>query len=137
MWRKPELDPQYGGEAAVKFEELLGLYPDSELKDSATKQLGVLQEWFATKDYLIGMQYIRRKAWDSAIIYLRDVVAKFPNTARSRDALLKLVRAFDAINWKDDKADACKTLKEKYPTDPEVVQSCPPVNVQPAVPRPG
>jgi outer membrane protein assembly factor BamD len=137
MWRRPTLDPQYGGEAAVKYEEMLGLYPESEWKDSATKQLAVLQEWFATKDYDIGMHYMRRKAWDSAIIYMRDVVAKFPNTARSRDAMLKLVEAFDAINWKDDKADVCKTLKEKYPTDPEVVSSCPPVNVQPAVPRPG
>jgi outer membrane protein assembly factor BamD len=137
MWRRPMLDPQYGGEAAATYELLLGLYPDSEWKDSASKQIGVLQEWFATKDYEVGMHYMRRKAWDSAIIYLRDVTAKFPNTTRSRDALLKLVQAFDAINWKDDKADVCKTLKEKYPTDPEVSTACPPLNVQPAVPRSG
>ena len=137
MWRKPQLDPQYGAEAAATYELLLGLYPDSEWKDSATKQISELQEWFATKDYETGMQYLRRKAYDSVIIYMRDVVAKFPNTARSRDALLRLVQAFDAINWKDDKADVCKTLKEKYPTDPEVATSCPPVNVQPAVPPPG
>lgn len=136
MWRKPDLDPQYGGEAAATYELLLGLYPDSELKDSATKQLGALQEMFATKDYLTGMQYIRRKAWDSAIIYLRDVVAKYPETARSRDALLRLVQAFDAINWKDDRADVCKTLREKYKTDPEVAAACPPVAAtQPVLPR--
>lgn len=136
MWRRPNLDPQYGGEAALKYEEMLGLYPDSEWKDSASKQLGVLQEWFATKDYEVGMHYIRRKAWDSAIIYLRDVVAKFPNTTRARDALLKLVQAFDAIKWKDDKADACKTLLEKYKTDPEVAAACPPVAAtQPVLPR--
>ena len=137
MWRKPVLDPQYGGEAAATYELLLGLYPDSEWKDSATKQMAVLQEWFATKDYETGMLYMRRKAYDSAIIYMRDVVAKFPNTTRSRDALLRLVQAFDAIKWKDDKADVCKTLKEKYPSDPEVVTACPPITVQPAVPRSG
>jgi outer membrane protein assembly factor BamD len=136
MWRKPDLDPQYGGEAAATYELLLGLYPDSEWKDSATKQIGVLQEMFATKDYLNGMQYIRRKAWDSAIIYFRDVVEKFPNTARSRDALLRLVQAFNEINWKDDKADVCKTLREKYQTDPEVAAACPPVAAtQPVLPR--
>ena len=136
MWRKPDLDAQYGGEAAATYELLLGLYPDSELKDSANKQLAVLQEMFATKDYLIGMQYIRRKAWDSAIIYLRDVVAKYPDTARSRDALLRLVQAFTAINWKDDRADVCKTLREKYKTDPEVEAACPPVAAtQPVLPR--
>lgn len=137
MWRRPVLDPQYGGEAAATFELMLGLYPDSEWKDSATKQLGVLQEWFATKDYETGMHYMRRKAYDSAIIYMRDVVTKYPNSARSRDALLRLVDAFDAINWKDDKADTCKTLKEKYPSDPEVANACPRVVSQPAVPGPG
>lgn len=137
MWRRPVLDPLYGGEAAATFELLLGLYPDSEWTDSASKQLGVLQEWFATKDYETGMHYLRRKAYDSAIIYMRDVVAKYPNTARSRDALLRLVDAFDAIKWRDDKADTCKVLKEKYPSDPEVAASCPPVAIQPTVPGPG
>ena len=136
MWRKPNLDPQYGGDAAGTYELLLGLYPDSEWKDSASKQLGVLQEWFATKDYETGMHYVRRKAWDSAIIYMRDVVAKFPNTVRSRDAMLRLVEAFTEINWKDDKADVCKALREKYKTDPEVAAACPPVAAtQPVLPR--
>jgi outer membrane assembly lipoprotein YfiO len=128
MWRNPELDPTYGGEAAATFELMLGLYPDSEWKDSAAAQLAVLEEWFATKDYLNGLQYFRRKAYDSAIIYFRDVVAKYPGTARSRDALLRLARAFEAIRYKDDKADVCKTLHEKYPGDPEVALTCPPVD---------
>jgi len=135
MWRRPVLDPQYGGEAAMHFETMLGLYPDSEWADSAKAQLSVLQEWFATKDYESGMFYVRRKAWDSAIIYMRDVLTKFPNTARSRDALLRLAQAYDAIKYKDDKADVCKTLKEKYPTDPEVVLACgPPTAARPVVP---
>jgi len=134
LWRRPTLDPQYGGEAAATFETLLGLYPDSEWKDSSTKQLSVLQEWFATKDYEVGMLYIRRKAFDSAIIYMRDVVNKFPNTARSRDAWLRLAQAYEAIKHKDDKADVCKTLREKYPNDPEVSATCTPVASKPVVP---
>jgi outer membrane assembly lipoprotein YfiO len=134
MWRRPVLDPQYGAEAAATYELMLGLYPESEWKDSATKQLGVLQEGFATKDYENGMHYIRRKAWDSAIIYLRDVVTKYPNTLRSRDAYLRLAEAYDAIKYRDDKADVCKTLREKYPNDREVAVTCPPLAGAPAVP---
>jgi outer membrane protein assembly factor BamD len=135
MWRRPVLDPQYGSDAAATFELMLGLYPESKWKDSAAAQLNVLQEWFATKDYESGMHYMRRKAYDSAIIYMRDVVTKFPNTTRSRDALLRLAQAYDAIKYKDDKADVCKTLREKYPTDPEVVAACPPVVMHPVEPR--
>ena len=135
LWRRPDLDPQYGGEAAATYELMLGLYPDSEWKDSTAKQLGVLQEWFATKDYRVGMLYVRRKAFDSAIIYLRDVVTKFPNTTRSRDALIGLAQAYEAIKYKDDKADVCKTLREKYPNDPEVKATCTPVAEKPVVPQ--
>ena len=135
MWRRPVLDPQYGSDAVATYELLLGLYPESKWKDSATAQLNVLQEWFATKDYESGMHYMRRKAYDSAIIYMRDVVTKFPNTARSRDAYLRLAQAYEAIRYKDDKADVCKTLREKYPTDPEVAAACPPVVMQPVAPR--
>jgi outer membrane protein assembly factor BamD len=82
------------------------------------------------------MHYMRRKAYDSAIIYFRDVVTKFPNTARSRDAYLQLAQAYDAIRYKDDKADVCKTLREKYPSDPEVAAACPNVAAtQPVLPR--
>jgi len=133
MWRRPTLDPQYGGEAAATYEMMLALYPDSEWKDSASKQLGILQEWFATKDYESGMHYMRRKAYDSAIIYMRDVVTKYPNTAKSRDAMLRLAEAYGAIKYKDDKADVCKTLKEKYPKDREVAATCTPTAEKPVV----
>jgi outer membrane protein assembly factor BamD len=134
MWRSPTLDSQYGGEAVSTFELLLGLYPDSEWRDSAGAQINVLREMFATKDYLNGVWYLRRKGYDSAIIYLRDVVEKFPNSARARDALLRLAEAYEAIRYRDDKADVCKQLKEKYPTDPEVLEKCGPVVVMPPAP---
>jgi outer membrane protein assembly factor BamD len=135
MWRQPDRDAQYGGEAAATYEAMIGLYPDSEFADSARAQLAVLQQWFATKDYLNGMHYIRRKAWDSAIIYMRAVVEKYPDTPRSRDALLRLAQAYEAIRYRDDKADVCRTLREKYPTDPEVRAACgPPVVARPVVP---
>lgn len=134
LWRRPTLDSQYGGEAAATYELMLGLYPESEWKDSATKQLGALQESFATKDYESGMFYVRRKAWDSAIIYMRDVVTKYPNTLRSKDAYLRLAQAYEAIKYRDDKADVCKILQDKYPRDAEVALACPPVVGAPSVP---
>jgi outer membrane protein assembly factor BamD len=124
MWRNPTLDAQYGGEAAATFELILGLYPDSEFADSARAQLGELQQDFATKDYETGMFYMRRKAYDSAIIYFRDVLEKYPNAPRVRDALLRLAEAYEEINYRDDRADICRTLRERYPGDGEVREIC-------------
>lgn len=137
LWRRPVLDPQYGAEAAATFESMLGLYPDSEWRDSASRQLLVLQELFATKDYENGLHYFRRRAFDSAIIYLRDVISRYPNTARSRDALLRLAQSYEAIRYRDDKADVCKTLREKYPNDREVGQICGPPAAVRATPPAG
>jgi outer membrane protein assembly factor BamD len=124
MWRKPTLDPQYGGEATVVYQTLLGLYPDSPWSDSATVQLKVLQEMYAAKDYETAMHYVRRKAWDSAIIYLRDIVERYPETAKAKDAYLRLAETYDAIRYVDDKADVCRTLREKFPADREVLDVC-------------
>lgn len=128
MWRSPLLDSQYGSEAAATYQQLLGLYPDSRYRDSVNHQLTVLQEWFATKDYEgAAMHYFRRKAYDSAIIYLRDVIARYPETARARDSYIRLAMAYEAIRYKDDKADVCNTLRTKYPADREVATVCGPV----------
>lgn len=124
MWRHWTLDPQYGHEATLVYQTLLGLYPDSPYADSATTQLKVLQEWFASKDYENAMHYVRRRAFDSAIIYLRDVVERYPETNRAKDAYLRLAEAYGAIRYRDDKADVCSQLREKYPRDPEVVEVC-------------
>jgi outer membrane protein assembly factor BamD (BamD/ComL family) len=79
---------------------------------------------FATKDYDSGMFYLRRKAYDSAIIYFRDVVKNYPNARKTRQAYLRLVDAYTAIRYKDDVADVCSTLQKNYPGDREVRTAC-------------
>jgi outer membrane protein assembly factor BamD len=126
LWRKPELDPQYGELAIATYQELLALYPDSELKDEAEREITRLNEMFATKDYETGLHYFRRKAWDSAIIYFKDVVRLYPQTQRARDAYLRLAQAYDIIRWREDKTEVCTALHDRYPTDRDVLGICGP-----------
>ena len=79
---------------------------------------------FAQKNYLSGMYYLRRKAHDSAIIYFKDVVTKYPEARTSRLAQLRLVDAYKAIHYKDDAADQCAELRRSFPNDAEVSQTC-------------
>jgi len=124
MWRKPTLDANYGELALSAYQSMLGLYPDSELKDDAERQIQTLQEMFAAKDYESGLYYFRRRAFDSAIIYFKDVVKNFPQTDKSRQAYLRLAEAYGAIEYREDKNDVCTTLREKYPSDKEVGEIC-------------
>jgi outer membrane protein assembly factor BamD len=126
LWRKPALDAQYGQTALVTYRSMLELYPDSPLAPQAQRGAEKMLEWLATKDYLTGMHYARRKAPDSAILYFRDVVENYPETARARDAYLRLVEVYRSINYRDDARDTCATLRQKYPGDREVLSTCGP-----------
>ncbi|MEO8561353.1 MAG: outer membrane protein assembly factor BamD [bacterium] len=124
LWRKPALDPTYGESAEATYGTLLGLFPNSPLIPVAKKELSDLQEMFAQKNYLSGMYYLRRKAHDSAIIYFKDVVAKWPEAPTARLAEMRLVDAYKAIHYKDDAADQCAELKRSFPEDAEVRTTC-------------
>jgi outer membrane protein assembly factor BamD len=124
MWRKPALDPTYGETALATYNTLLGLYPTSPLIPDAKKELAELEDMFAQKNYLAGMYYLRRKAYDSGIIYFKDVLAKYPTTPTARAAHLRLVDSYKAIRYKEDAADACAILKKSFPDDAEVRLTC-------------
>jgi len=126
MWRKPELDSQYGLTALATYRSMLELYPDSPLAPTAKQGVDRMLEWLATKDYETGLHYVRRKAPDSAILYFKDVIKNYPETARARDAYLRLVEVYRSINYRDDARDACTTLRQKFPSDREVLSVCGP-----------
>ncbi len=124
LWRKPTLDPTYGETALATFNTLIGLYPESEYVEAARREILDLEQWFATKNYETGLFYLRRKAYDSAIIYLRTVVERWPHVPRTRDALLRLAEAFDAIRYREDYNEACARLRRDYPGDREAEETC-------------
>ena len=54
------------------------------------------------------------------------VLAKenYPQTDKSREALLRLASAYDAIRYHEDKKEVCATLADKYPKNAEVLEAC-------------
>lgn len=126
LWRRPSLDPQYGLLAQTQFRLLQGVYPNSPLADSATAALKRLDEWFASKDYETGSHYMRRKAYDSAILYFKDVVRNWPESDKARQAMLRMVEIYrlPALKYTEDAAEVCDALRAAFPTDREVMTTC-------------
>jgi outer membrane protein assembly factor BamD len=124
MWRKPELDAEYGQSALTQFQTLQALYPNSTFVPKANQQLAKLDAWFAKKDYLTGTHYLKRKAYDSAIIYFKDVIRLHPAAPITRDAYLRLHDAYTEINYKDDARDLCDNMRKAYPSDRDVLREC-------------
>jgi outer membrane protein assembly factor BamD len=127
LWRSPELDSQYGTTAQATFRTLVAVYPDSPRRKEAEREILALDEMFATKEYLAGYYYFRRKAYDPAILYFKNVVSTYPETVRTRDAYLRMIESYRVIRYKEEAADACVAVRKRFPDDAAVKQMCPPV----------
>ena len=124
LWRRPELDPSYGETALAIYQELAGRYPGTEAATRAQAHVRQLREQFAEKDYKNGMFYFRRRAYDSAIIYFKDMVANYQGTSRVPDALLRLVDSYRAIGYAEELKETCANLRRFYPTAAGLAERC-------------
>jgi outer membrane protein assembly factor BamD len=125
LWRRPELDPSYGETALAIYQELAGRFPESDAAARARLHVRRLENQFSEKTYKNGMFYLRRKAFDSAIIYFKDVIANYPTTERAPDALLRLVDSYRAIGYKQELQETCEHLRRFYPKATGLDRTCP------------
>jgi outer membrane protein assembly factor BamD len=130
MWRTPELDPQYALLAQGTWRGLLANYPETTLRDSVNKAIAHMDDRLATKDYQTGEHYLRRKAYDSAIIYFKDVMKTYPGTPHARLAGLQLLTAYRAIKYGEEAKELCESMGKTYPKDTELKTACAPQAVQ-------
>jgi len=136
LWRKPGLDAQHGETALATYRQLVQLYPESPLAARAQQQVAALNQQFARKDLETAEHYLRRKAYDPALIYLKDVVRLYPGTPAARAAHLRMIDAYRAIRYQEEIAEACTDMRRTYPDDAEVRRVCgaAPVSAAPTLP---
>ena len=115
LWRRPQLDPQYGETAIASYNTLIGLYPNSPVVKTAEREIADLENRLAIKDFEAGDYYFRKKAYDSGILYFKDVLQKFGTTPTARVAEMRLVEAYKAIKY-PDAADHCAVRARGSPT---------------------
>jgi outer membrane protein assembly factor BamD len=127
LWRKPELDPTYGETALSTYREVQQRYEGTLGARRAGARIVELQEQFAVKEYRTALFYHRLKAYDSAILSLRNVVATWPRTAIVPEALVKLVETYAKLEYEEDLRETCKYVARFFPdTSPRIAPNCPP-----------
>ncbi len=124
LWRRAELDPSNGQTALATYQELAGRYPDAPATRIASVRVRQLQEQFAQKDYQTAMFYFRRSAYESSILYLRQLIQQYPSTSVVPEAFVRLVRAYRAIGYGEEQQETCAHLRQYYPTRLDVQELC-------------
>lgn len=136
LWRRPELDPTYGQTALATYQELLNRYPDAPATARGRLRIAELEESFARKQLKSAEYYYKLKAYDSAILYLKDIAASYPRASITPAALLRLVDSYRKVGYAEDLQETCGYIRRYHPATPGLEQSCPPArDTLPAAPR--
>ena len=125
LWRRPELDPSYGQTALATYQELLNRYPGTDAAARAEVRMRELNDQFAYKQYRAALYYLRLKAYDSAILYLKDLVATYPQAEVAPEALLRLVDAYRRLGYQEDVQETCGYLRRFHPGAEGLDGACP------------
>jgi len=126
LWGRPELDPSNGESALSTYRELVERYPNSRAALRAQSRILDLLERFALKEFKTGEFYLRYKANDSAILTFRNLVATYPRAAIVPRALVRLVEAYQRVDYAEDLQETCNYIAQFYPAvQPEVADRCP------------
>lgn len=125
LWRRPELDPTYGQTALATYQELLNRYPETSAAKRAQVRMAELNERFAYKAYKAALYYFRLKAYDSSILYFKDLVATYPKASVVPDALVKLVEAYRKLGYREDVQETCDYIRRFHPKAHGANEVCP------------
>jgi outer membrane protein assembly factor BamD (BamD/ComL family) len=118
------LDAQYGQTALATFRQLARSRTRVAAACGGGAEIAALNAMFAAKDFETGRALLRRKAYDPALIYLKDIVRLYPGTPAAREAHLRMVDAYRAIRYQEEIAEACADMRRTYPGDAAVLRAC-------------
>lgn len=134
LWRRPELDPTYAQTAIGTYQEVLNRYPGTHASTMAQVRINALNDKLAIKQYRTSLYYIRYRAYDSAILYLKDLASTYPKTKIVPEALLTLIGVYQRLGYSEDVRETCTYLKRLHALAPGVSEACPDTAVAPAAP---
>jgi outer membrane protein assembly factor BamD len=125
LWGRPELDPSYGQTALAAYQELSSRYPDTPSAQRGQRRVRELEEKFAIKQYKAATYYLRYKAYDSAALYLRQIVADYPRTSVAPQAVVKLIEIYRRLGYEEDVREFCGYLRRFHAGYQGVDRTCP------------
>ena len=70
------------------------------------------------------MYYFRRKAYDSGILYFKNVLTKYADVAQARDAALRLVESYKANRYQGRRVRAVRAAAAAVSEGRDVRERC-------------
>ncbi len=116
---RPELDQEYTDEAIGECRSVVLLYPGSPYANEASQRIRELTDKLARKYYLNALFYYKRRAYDSAIVYLEYVLEDYKGASVEPQALLTLYETYRELGYSREAEETRVRLLQEYPDSPQ------------------
>lgn len=129
---KPSRDQQVTRKALVAFEDLIRLFPTSEHADLARQEMTVVNQRLAEHEWVVAFYYFRASGGSRrsarlarpAISRMEYLLENYPDYSEQDKIYAFVCRAHDRLEQPEKAAEACSTLRERYP-DSEYISKLP------------
>ena len=110
-----ERDPKAARESFEALKELVTRYPDSRYAADSMVRMRYLVNAMARNEVRVAEYYLRRTAYVAAVNRAQFVVTNYQQSPAVEQALIVLVRAYDAMNLPELRDDTARLLKLNFP----------------------
>jgi len=111
-----ERDPKAARESFEAFKELMTRFPDSRYTPDAISRMRYLVNAMATNEVRTAEYYLRRQAYVAAVNRAQFVVTNYQQSPAVEQALIVLVKAYDAMGLTELRDDTDRLLKLNFPS---------------------
>lgn len=119
---RPELDQEYTQEAIDECRSVSLLYPGSPFAEEATQRTRELLDKLARKYYLNAEYYFKRRAYDSALIYLEHLLESYGGSSIEPEVLVMLYETYQKLGYRQEAEETRERLLREYPDTPQARQ---------------
>lgn len=109
------LDQQYARDAVESCRRLLDLFSPSPLEDEAREILRKARNRLAAKRYRVAKWYYDRGAYQSANIYMEQVLEDYPEADVVPEVLATLFRSYRELGFDAEAREVRRRLLDEYP----------------------
>lgn len=123
MSPKYGLDQEFTRKSVEEFQEFTEEYPESELVPEVIDKIFAARKKLAKKLYKSGELYFKMQDYESAVIYLSEVLDNYYDTEYAQKALLKKGESYLKMKKFEDADAEFKKVIEKYPDTKESIKA--------------
>ncbi len=110
-----ERDPKAAKDSFEAFRELATRFPDSKYAPDAVARMKYLVNTLASYEVHVARYYARRGAHVAAVSRAQVALQQYPQAPATEEALVIMVKSYDALGLNELSDDARRVLTQNYP----------------------